>query len=1634
MLQGDGGKRMNPPPDVIFAQKATAIVKAAGMDPRNIDLERFRQNAPHVFSRAYSAIYKEKLLTVLTENSSKEDKILNSQLVLDGLFTKTRNPILLQLSGADVYEGNHRAIGVLVGILFAEGQRLWLEKIRSVEPQADPPVDLDASRERDMQLRVAQDMLDQNDELDLLGDDQEEEEDSYENHGFGGQEIRESLRTLHKLRSNPDIGLVEHERLLSRIAFLEEQLKKKPRRKAKKHGTKKNLVKRISEAILQDNEINERGRERGRGLFDDASGDERLHTTRSTPRGGSAGDDEGRREYARGGSSRSPNRRGDGVGIAEGTGKKTRPVSAPSTSHRKSKVRHVSNRLYSAALSRKDTEDDINRARSRSPSRKNVADTAHSSNNNQSGKEYFDPSLYTYDWKSGRRVLLSVAQLEAEERKRSKEAMSNIMAITDNEVDALMGGGGGKTRPGSPGGKPNYPSKSISGDVDKWLQRMRRERHGEVKPPTKPEDAAMPEPRYFAAYQKLQDRDLIITIEHCHNCAHHNVTTRHKQDEYANNSCSFLRVLAQIAHECGVCARVGVSRVKANVTPASATTDENSRIGAFEIQVAYKQPNGKVVPATLHSKLSSRRWPSKSVLEKRFRSFVAQAKVSTSHGDDEDRNSAVRMADDSAAPYPVGTCSWALSPVADPSWSFTAVEPAATPAATGAADTKGVQAAAVGNTAGISNVQWAFDMREMAEAPPKFTVGATIRVKALNFPSGGTERHALLCVVKEYIDASDAHASDIVVKPMYMSQDVRVPQRNCINLSSYTDRDVYFTEEAVPVELEALLLLAKEHKLTAWDLSKGDGRKDASGDICLSRKGFFNQVRKLCWAVEKKVLPKGQSLVAHPVTAVDVDLQQSYSEEVMNWVFNAFKGEGNVTALERMATQNAPTPVKPAPGLVGSGSLWRVRSPVMGSTASGSMKGSASGEQLAASQSEKVSSVPSVDEQRGEEAPPAETGVPSNDVPVPEETANSQSDDGGVTTVAPATEDAPEGGTVEPAPSAEQSIAAHPSPPATTDVDQGSDANKADSSESAPQPASQDTTSEPAKSASPAKRFSRIDLVGAADKALKNKIVSALAHPGQAYDGSLSAMERMSLLYQLSDTVFEEAVVESDENAELSHATFLSLLRSFGLSELLANQSALEALLQKGKTSASTPEVPVQVESFMNWLISGESSRHKQGTPELLRFRIHWVISNILSSIAAASTKARPAEESTPPAPVEVEGSATTQEPPATQPEQPAVPEQQESSQAAQEPAPTSQREESPRAPTSAPATERSAPANTSAATSVPPSPRPQAPAEQDSTVADAPLQKSNPSSARASPRGEFASRPSSQKSMLATGANPSTARSTDDPETAARKQEDFRKSLTYQPKEMEISSIVIEGDQLVHTFYDTVMVNVKIGVQEWNAITCMAREKGSKRRSYNVKWPEVMVSESQFRNDSATVTVAVSDPTVVEANTALPYLNTTALGEAPHSIKIPLYYFMSATFDVCRELHVTPVVVTKVGAPQASDVVKLTIHGNARDPKGVRTARIMSMRPQELLNIKFDPIPLDDAEDLYESDQDSVESAAHRGKRGKAGAIQEESAQEVHDEVGEELNRTLYPRASMADMSSLAAKPGAPLVNTLLE
>lgn len=1196
------------------------------MDPRSIDLEKFRLNASLVFSRAYSAIYKEKLLTVLNENSSKEDKILNSQLVLDGLFTKTRNPILLQLTGNDLYQGNHRAIGVLVGILFAEGQRLWLEKIKSTQELPIAPVGDSLDAEQDMRLQSAQDVLSQNDE----DTNAMNEEDLEESNGYGGNEIRESLKTLHKMRSNPQIGAVDLERLLSRISFLEEQLQHKNSRKKHNSGKKvqkRRIEKRISEAILQDNEINQRRP----GLFDnDSQEDAPLHTTQSSPRSGTAD----RKEYKRAGESRSPSRRpvsSGAVGVAER--RKTRPTSAPSTSHRKIKsIRHPSNRLYSAALSKKELE--LEKTNPNGSGRNN-------NNNSSEPKDIFDPAIHTYDWRSGRKILLSQAQVEYEERKRSKEAMGNILAISENDVDTLMGGGGGGggggVRDGSPT-KAEYPSKSISGDVDKWLQRMRRERYGESKSTSKMEDLPLPEPRYFAAYQKMEDRDLIITIEHCHNCQHHNVTTRHKEEEYVNHSSTFLRVLAQIAHECGVCARVGVGRIKANVTPKCSTSDQDSRIGAFEIQIAYKQPNGKVVPVLLHSKLTTRRWPSKSVLEKRFRAFVAKAKVSTSGGDSSDGRSGnnARMATDSAEPYPVGSCHWALSPVANPAWSFALIEAAA--AAPSASSTAGASTGAsvpfaagtfaspatnappaAAATSSIPSVQWAFDLRELSDAPPKFAIGSTIRVHQLNYAPNCTERHALLAVVKEYVDPEDPHSSDVIVKPMYHVQEVKVPQRNCVNLSSYTDRMTEYSPEEVPIELQVLILLAKRNNLISWDFSGGNGRKESNGDICLSRKAFYTQVRKLSWAAEKKLAGgRGKFLLAHPTTGEEVDTQLSYSEEVINWVFETFKGEGNVTALEKMVIPppKAPgaKPTAPAAAVTQTSIDPTPRSEkAASSTARTGVSESASTSASAArpapadasARTPTLSASGSADKQQEKEGGSHSSVQQQQQSPLHTEEPLAQVS--ALTVESSSPEQAETGRDIS---QAEASGVEQQEPDMT--VPTGGDestpplaavAVEAPASDEVPHTEQADV-SQRKPSAAPPKRFSSASLVSAVDAALKSKIIAALTYPGCEHDPGMSAMERMGLLNQLSDAVFEEAVLESDERAELPQASFLVLLENFGLRTLLNNQSFAETVLLKAQTSSNTPEMPVKVEAFMHWLQSGETNNNRRQGETIIIFSI----------------------------------------------------------------------------------------------------------------------------------------------------------------------------------------------------------------------------------------------------------------------------------------------------------------------------------------------------------------------------------------------------------------------------------------------
>ena len=71
----------------------------------------------------------------------------------------------------------------------------------------------------------------------------------------------------------------------------------------------------------------------------------------------------------------------------------------------------------------------------------------------------------------------------------------------------------------------------------------------------------------------------------------------------------------------------------------------------------------------LHSKLVTRRWPSKSVIEKRLRAFISQCRLSSQAVFD-GSNSNGYGSDGIGGNYPIGNAMWEDTPLADESWKF----------------------------------------------------------------------------------------------------------------------------------------------------------------------------------------------------------------------------------------------------------------------------------------------------------------------------------------------------------------------------------------------------------------------------------------------------------------------------------------------------------------------------------------------------------------------------------------------------------------------------------------------------------------------------------------------------------------------------------------------------------------------------------------------------------------------------------------------------------------------------------------------------------------------------------------------------------------------------------------------------
>jgi hypothetical protein len=106
-------------------------------------------------------------------------------------------------------------------------------------------------------------------------------------------------------------------------------------------------------------------------------------------------------------------------------------------------------------------------------------------------------------------------------------------------------------------------------------------------------------------------------------------SNRHNSKEYIEKAQSLMKTFSSYLFHENYCVRFGISIIPADLKGSSSSCQCN-RVGAFEIQIAYKSPLSKSVEIDiLYSKLQTRRWPSKSVVEKRLEAFCNKHHIAT---------------------------------------------------------------------------------------------------------------------------------------------------------------------------------------------------------------------------------------------------------------------------------------------------------------------------------------------------------------------------------------------------------------------------------------------------------------------------------------------------------------------------------------------------------------------------------------------------------------------------------------------------------------------------------------------------------------------------------------------------------------------------------------------------------------------------------------------------------------------------------------------------------------------------------------------------------------------------------------------------------------------------------------------
>mmetsp|Transcript_22503 Transcript_22503/g.32862 ORF Transcript_22503/g.32862 Transcript_22503/m.32862 type:complete len:719 (-) Transcript_22503:668-2824(-) len=174
-----------------------------------------------------------------------------------------------------------------------------------------------------------------------------------------------------------------------------------------------------------------------------------------------------------------------------------------------------------------------------------------------------------------------------------------------------------------------------------------------------------PKPCKLRSFQPLLPLDLVISVKHCSECAHHEYI-RHDETEFISRADSVLRYLSRAVHKLGLCVRCGVIRH---------TADGREAVGAFEVQVTLRDDRQNLYAEVLHSRLSTGRWPVRGILISRLHRLLNSLNLphyqATASGlYVEQSRPEMATCGQQLEDYPCTPCSWASVALSSKTWSY----------------------------------------------------------------------------------------------------------------------------------------------------------------------------------------------------------------------------------------------------------------------------------------------------------------------------------------------------------------------------------------------------------------------------------------------------------------------------------------------------------------------------------------------------------------------------------------------------------------------------------------------------------------------------------------------------------------------------------------------------------------------------------------------------------------------------------------------------------------------------------------------------------------------------------------------------------------------------------------------------